>query len=245
MKALTRKLKSKSGISLAIALVFFLLCVMAGTVALSAVSVNAGNTARERQLYRETLALTSAAELLREDVQSMRFTGVTIKKEIVTTTVFPDQEGQSTQVKTEEIKEFGKPEISGSHLFKINESTDGTETTYSDSLNLTERYCENQGLPAAVPGKQAVVINAVEEQNIPEVRGSVEVEADYTLTVILTCGGSSLTMSFPPHSDLKTEVNVPILEQDGNTSIKTTETAYSTTLNWGQPIIKEGDVSHA
>lgn len=60
MYAATRKLKSKSGISLAIALVFFLLCAMVGAVVLSDASASAGSTARERQLYRETMALTSA-----------------------------------------------------------------------------------------------------------------------------------------------------------------------------------------
>lgn len=68
MNAVTGKIKSKSGISLAIALVFFLLCAAVGTVVLSAASVSAGNTARERRLYRETAALTSAAELLRGDI---------------------------------------------------------------------------------------------------------------------------------------------------------------------------------
>ncbi len=248
MNAVTEKLKSKSGISLAIALVFFLLCVMVGVVVLSAASVSAGNTARERQLYRETLALTSAAELLSEDIQKMTFTGVKIKKEIVKTTVEPGQEGQddpTTKVETNEEMAFGAPKLEHSQFFKVKETMGAAGITYSDNLHLTERYFENQNGSNAESVKQTIVFNAVESRNIPKVTGTVEVGADYTLTVVLSCGNSSLTMSFPPNSVEKTAVSPPVTNQDENTSSRTTQTTYTTTLTWKKPLIKEGGAPNA
>lgn len=240
MNAVTRKLKSKSGISLAIALVFFLLCAMVGTVVLSAVSVSAGNTARERQLCRETLALTSAASLLSQDIQAMTFIGAYTKSEIVTTTVDPEG-GQGTTVET---KEEYRPEpdalkLDGSDLFRLD--TSGAIPT--DDLNLMELYTSKTplGSTSVTLADVALTFGAVEEQNIPQVTGRLTMGQDYTIKAVLQCGKNTLSISFPPHTTLRTEVTGPaITHPEGNITEKTTDITYTTTLTWGQPLIKEG-----
>ncbi len=241
MNAVTGKLKSKAGISLAIALVFFLLCAMVGTVVLSAASASAGSTARERQLYRETLAMTSAAELLSQDIQAMRFTGAYTRTETVTTTVDPTG-NTGTKVETSTDYRQKAPTMEGSRLFSVQDNGG----SFSDSLGLTQRYFANQGKwTVEVAGPQTVVFHAVEDQHIPEVTGSLTIGEDYTLTVVLYCGKNTLTMSFPPQAASKTEVAAPVTTTvDPNTTKKTTIATYSTTLTWGQPIMKEGGADH-
>ncbi len=241
MNAVTRKFKSKSGISLAIALVFFLLCAMVGTVVLSAASAGAGNTARERQLYRQTFALTSAAELLSQDIRAISYTGSYTRTETVTTTVDPDGK-IPTKVETSEDYKRESPQMTGSQLFHTINKADGT---YSDNLNLTERYFMNQEKlsdgTTVVSVAQTIKFQAVVEQNIPEVTGSVQVEEDYTLNIVLWCGDNSLTMSFPPKTASKTVLLEPKTTKiDGTTTQKITGATYYTTLTWGQPIMKEG-----
>jgi len=251
MKAATRKLKSKSGISLAIALVFFLLCAMVGTVVLSAASVSAGNTARERQLYRQTLAMTSAANVLREDIRDMCFTAAYTRSEIVTTTVYPEDDIRTTTVKTEEKFDRGKnqdaPKLENSTLFRIGKNADGS---IQDALHLSDVFFGNQEkLDGSVPVEGAettVTFGAVEEQNIPAVAGTVTVGKDYTLTVVLQCGENTMTMTFPPQTAVQTAVAAPTVSKtNATTTQKTTITTYTTILTWGQPLMKEGGADDA
>jgi len=245
MKVVTRKLKSRAGISLAIALVFFLLCAMVGTVVLSAASASAGNTARERQLYRETQALISAAQLLSQDIQAITYTGSYTKTETVTTTVTPAaQEGgdPSTQVTTEEKYDLLDPELKDSKLF---EAKDG-----SDNLNLTARYKEKlpneiNGSLSTMPNPQTLKFGSILTSHIPEVTGSIAVEANYDLTVELVCGKNSMTLMFPAKATSHTEIKDPVTtEISAMTSQKVTEKTYSTILTWGQPLMQEGGKDH-
>ncbi len=248
MNAVTRKLKSKSGISLAIALVFFLLCAMVGMVVLSDASASAGSTAWERQLYRETLALTSASELLRQDIQAMIYTGDYTKTETVTTTVTPavPPDGKSsTKVETSEEYNLERPALN-SRFFEVKE----TAGKYTDTLGLTQIYIMKYGKlwgdnVAATLQAVDIRFEAVPDQHIPEVTGTVQVKDDYSLFVELRCGKNSLTMSFPPQAVSSTKIDNPITSSYGNVTTRTTKTTYSTILKWGQPLIKEGGADHA
>lgn len=73
MKTLCRKLNSRTGASIVVALLFFLLCLTVGAVVLTAASANAGRVKRiegEQQAY---FAVRSAAELLRDEVKGSSF----------------------------------------------------------------------------------------------------------------------------------------------------------------------------
>lgn len=244
MNAVTEKLKSRSGISLAIALVFFLLCAMVGTVVLSAASASAGNTARERQLYRQTQALISAADLLSQDISQMTYSGGYTRKEVTTTTV--DLHG--TRVVTSEIFEGGTPKLENTRFFGVKTNQDGSSW---DNLNLTVRYYWNQGETtllgdnASEPEAQTIVFHSVKEQNIPQVTGKLTVEQDYTLTVELQCGENTLTLSFPASADSQITTDGPVTEKLSDySSRRISSITYSVSISWGQPLLKEGGGEH-
>lgn len=252
MNAVKRKLNSKSGISLAIALVFFLLCAMVGTVVLSAASASASSTARERQLYRETAALTSAAELLSKDLQKMTFTGSYTRTETVTTTVTTatTSDGEKTSTKVEEKTEYGQGDckLEGSKFFNMQKN----DAVYTGNLILTNLFFSNQTplgsnplADTALP-TQTITFKAVPGQHIPEVTGKLTVGEDYTITVELHCGENSLTMRFLPQTTSQTTVDEPKIVKSANDTIttKTTVTTYSTTISWEQPVMQEGGANH-
>lgn len=249
MSAVTNKLKSKSGISLAIALVFFLLCAMVGMVVLAAASVSAGKTARERQTYRQTLAMTSAAEMLRQEIQGMTFTGAYTRTEKVTTTTpdISETEGKTTVV-TEEFFDRGKaadgnaPTLTGSDFLKEDADwlTKLAELYYYSCQEAGLNFSETIVSPA--PAETQITFQAADDQNIPEVTAVLSAASDYTLTVVLRCGDSRMTMVFPPQTAVSTAVGEPgiVQSESGKTSVKTTVTTYTTALTWEAPLSREG-----
>lgn len=75
MNSLKRKLKSESGASIMLALLFFLICALAASVLLMAAVSNAGKIKSSRELHREYLAVSSAMELVCEDLLSAEYCG--------------------------------------------------------------------------------------------------------------------------------------------------------------------------
>jgi len=226
MTAITRKLKSKSGISLAIALVFFLLCAMVGTVALSAASVSAGNTARERQLYRETLAMTSAADVLKGEIQAMTVQSAYTKTETVTTNVLNGKTSVTTSVSNDK----GETSLKNSPLFE-------------GRLNLSTLFTVPQNAmepQTPAPVEKNLTFKGDETRNLPAVAVKLTVEPDHTLTATLECGENSLTMVFPPLSNQSVEVSAPAVNTSGPVSTRKTVTTYTTTLTWDSPAVREG-----
>lgn len=68
-----RKLKSQSGASILIALVFFLLCVTVGIVVLTAAASNTGQLTHVKDQRQAYLATASAARLIREEMEQVEF----------------------------------------------------------------------------------------------------------------------------------------------------------------------------
>ena len=68
MERIAEKLKSKSGVSVVLAMVFLLLCVMVGASVLVAAASNAGRTRSNRQEQQLYLTLSSALQLITEDL---------------------------------------------------------------------------------------------------------------------------------------------------------------------------------
>ncbi len=238
MSAVTDKLKDKSGVSLAIALVFFLLCAMVGTVVLSAASVSAGKTARERLAYRQTLAMSSAAELLGREIRGLSFTGAYTRTETVTTTVPDGTEGSKTTVKTELSYAEGKgdkaPRLTGSQLFEGHLSLDELYFGNQEDLNLTGAVV----IPE--PVKLDLTFQESEGQNIPEVTAQLTVEADYRLTVVLSCGENWMVLTFSPSLSTAAQTEEPMVSGSEKQSVKTTVTTYTTVITWENPQIREG-----
>jgi len=74
MRAIQDKLREESGASLIIALVFFLVCLMVGSVVLTASTAAAGKLAQQRQNEQDYLTVASAAQLLKDRISALTYT---------------------------------------------------------------------------------------------------------------------------------------------------------------------------
>lgn len=232
MPTIREKLKSKSGVSMVIALIFLLLCAMVGTLVLAAASVSAGKLSRERQYYRQTLALTSAAKLLSRQVQGMTFTGSYVKTDIVTTTVTEDEGGNpSTKVETKSTVAPAGSALSNAAFL----------TALAEKLDALCQSKQSEGA-VTIPESAAIVFQGNAAQNIPEVTGTLTLDGDYGIRVVLTCEDNSMSLVFRAQSSTVTEAGKPTTEvsDDGKTTIRTTLTTDQTIVTWGAPTIAEG-----
>jgi hypothetical protein len=75
MKRLTRKLKSETGASLLLVLLFFLICVMVMASVLMAAASNAGKVRSNREEHQRYLALASALQLVCDDLTGAKYRG--------------------------------------------------------------------------------------------------------------------------------------------------------------------------
>ncbi|NCB62072.1 MAG: hypothetical protein EOM52_00410 [Clostridia bacterium] len=67
------KLHSSSGASMAIALLFLLLCLTVGAVVLTAAASNAGRMSHSRESQQDYLTVSSAARLLRDELEGLTY----------------------------------------------------------------------------------------------------------------------------------------------------------------------------
>src|SRR5574344_1463921 len=74
MREIRKKLKSRSGASILLALLFLLIALSVGAIVLTSASANAGRIERNRQEQQNYLAVRSAALLLRDDLANASFT---------------------------------------------------------------------------------------------------------------------------------------------------------------------------
>ena len=84
MKKLKNRLASRRGASLLFAMLVFLLCALAGTAALTAASANSGKYAHMREDQRKYLAVSSAVELMKDQLTNSRFIATLETTEVTT-----------------------------------------------------------------------------------------------------------------------------------------------------------------
>lgn len=75
MRRIGRKLKSENGVSILLALLFFLVCIMVGASVLMAAASNAGKTRSNKQEEQAYLALSSALKLVTDDLTAAPYYG--------------------------------------------------------------------------------------------------------------------------------------------------------------------------
>lgn len=71
MKRTAAKLNSSRGAALVIAMLFFLICILVASVIITAATVNAGRTEKQRDEQQVYLAVSSAATLLQDDFKNL------------------------------------------------------------------------------------------------------------------------------------------------------------------------------
>lgn len=74
MKRVWEKLKSRDGASILFAILVFMLCILAGTAALTAAAANSGRYSHLREEQQKYLTVSSAAKLLRDEIAGMTVT---------------------------------------------------------------------------------------------------------------------------------------------------------------------------
>ena len=242
MRPISRKLRSASGASMLLALLFLFFCLTVGAVVLTAASVSAGRTARDRASQQAYLAVESAAGLLREDLSALTFTGSYTETWVETVTlVDPDGERPSYETATETTYARGAASLSGSALLA------------GKAADFFAVYC------AAVPDLNTRVPQAPAYQLVFTADGLPDVTADltvapsadpsqgraaYTVTAVLRAAGDSphtLTMVFPPQVSAQRAApgDASVVETDTQT-VTTRETTYSQTVTWDSPAITKG-----
>ena len=110
MRVLRAKLSSKSGASILIALVFFLMCSMVGAVVLTAATANTGGLANLKNEQQSYFTVSSAARLLRDGLDGAAFVEITTTKDVDGTITSTDTnyDDSHSPVLEELLKEDGK-----------------------------------------------------------------------------------------------------------------------------------------
>ena len=76
MRAVTKKLKSRRGVTIIMAMVFFLVCAVIGSIVLATAGTNAGRLSHMRSGQQAHLTVSSAAGLVRDEITGMIFVEV-------------------------------------------------------------------------------------------------------------------------------------------------------------------------
>lgn len=89
---LRNRIRSNSGATILLALLFFLLCALAGSIILSAGSAAAGRISGLKETEQSFYSVTSAAQIMREEIEGQEFQAYTEDGGSPTYTAVPDSE---------------------------------------------------------------------------------------------------------------------------------------------------------
>ncbi len=223
MKRVTEKLKSRAGASLLFAILVFLLCVLAGTAALTAAAANSGRYTHLEAEQQAYLAVSSAAKLFRDEFVNSKYTATaeTVKENILST---------GAEIST-------KNEVKNGAI----EQADSAKSVDSTIPKKFDAY-----LKSAVEAKEfsSSVTTAPADFTVTFDKINVKVTcvaSGYNLTFTFTLGNSyktELTLVGTANSsapDIKTE-------EDTATNTTTTTTTKTVTVTWQEEnaIISQG-----
>ena len=239
MNPVRQKLNDRRGASILIALVFVIVALMVGAVVLTAASGNAGRVTHNRQDQREYLAVSSAVDLLREDLADLTLTGSYTKTVVETTTTSVDEEGVEHTHTTRSAPAYAKSAgLSGSELLAAKE--DAFAQLYYSTL-------PNEGglrEPAPVIS-YPLRFSADSGRSVPAVSGTLTAilngEGKYEIDVTLTCEGEDGVKSNPIlmvflGTAKKTESHTKSFDGPDTTL----RDEYRTTVEWEPPVIRKG-----
>lgn len=257
MIRLRRKLKSSTGASMLLGLLFLLFCLTVGAVVLTAASVSAGRTARNRQVQQNYLAVQSAANLLMDDMEDMEFTGKFILR--VETTYhsgWTDAEGNyhspppPTVVKSnahdKELKKTEFHTILEDYCYKLFLSSDFLDAfrvdnaaSVPDAVTSTLTVAEQEGVPGESPGLPAVTLEVT--LGTPAAAGTAEYSDEgYTITIQAHLsepapeGDHGITLVLTPEVNTSTDQS----SVGGNPVIETT--TVTSTVTWKAAVATKG-----
>lgn len=188
MHRIRAKLHSSSGASMVFALMFLLLCTTVGAVILTAASANAGRLSRQRAQQQDYLTVSSAAELVRNELEGLSFTG---------------REQQVCDSGTGETEaDYLTPALSGDALPAL------VGSKAEEVLEAHPVYVTDQ--TGVMPADVTLTVTA---NGFDDVAALLSIDGNYNLTITFSfAGGSSgsypLTLIFPAAVDDSTATTV-------------------------------------
>ena len=112
MKAVQRKLQDRSGATLTVALIFFIMCAAAGSVILAAATTSTGRLAELQASDQNYYAVVSAAKLIRDEIDGQTISVGQKETKIVTTTRTEKTEKDANGADVTVVEETTKTEYS-------------------------------------------------------------------------------------------------------------------------------------
>lgn len=242
-----------------IALLFFLVAMMVGSVVLTAASTNAGRVQRNLQEQQNYLAVASAAGLLREDITGdpcLTFIGSyrRIDTEIVTYYESKDEEtGEVTTWTTTEHTTGYEKDASDESASDGTGLDENSKLLTNGIVSLDDTYYATvPELHCAAPTQNLekdLEFKENDELDIPAVEGKLTIQTygneRYTIRVQLNSqrdgvSSNAMTMVFAPKvSGPETTVSTRSWSE-GNSHYTEVTTTYKTTVTWDKPVIRKG-----
>lgn len=137
MKRLNRKLSDSAGAAMVIALLFFLICALVGTLTITAASANAGKIARSRQEQASYLAVRSSVGLMMDELSKYPFVGkYQVRENRVETLAVSGAAGEVTDVTIQNFFCISQPSLSG----RFESAVGGATTVSSLSAAYEEKF---------------------------------------------------------------------------------------------------------
>ncbi len=213
MRRVWGKLKSSAGASILFAILVFMLCILAGTAALTAAAANSGRYTHLKAEQQKYLAVSSAAKLMRNQLAKNNFTATK-----VTTTTDPGSGGTPSTT---------------SDGYKISDEN----FTFSDSW-FTDCFEKAANGESISPNQKTFTITL---DDVPDVTADVTVSANYQVTVELYVGTekdnlTNLTL-VPTRENLPTET---VRAESGGNVTTTTTQKFTVTWQEENAVISQG-----
>ena len=253
--SLRRRLVSRRGASIIIALVFFLICAFVGGTVLAAATANGGRIGTRKTAQQDFFSQRSAAQLLQEQFTANGSNVLIVTK---TTTVVSKTATTGTVYDTPVVAlNFSAPDgASGiSRVLYQAAVRQYLAQNVSSGITLTFRNFKFGGSaePTSVSGfcplsgTLAVTLKDSSGASLSQLASSYAMGADsaspYAFDVLFGDGSSQMALSLPatvqqtnPSPSITTDYYYDYYQT-------TTVTASVTTISWGDPVIAKGDAA--
>lgn len=209
-----KKLHSRSGASLLFAILVFMLCILAGTAALTAAAANSGRYSHLVDEQQKYLSVSSAVRVMKDEITGMTFTATVDATETkITTGATPSATTTTTKY------DASSGSITSSDVGKVFED-------YFNSI-VSNKYDSSKALSVAVD--ETFTISGVDDMK--DVTVNVKADERYNITMTFSVGDEYKTVvTFPAmaaYSSGERLAGDPVTDASGNTTVETnwTETA--------------------
>ena len=244
MNAVQRKLQDRSGATLTVALLFFIMCAATGSVILAAATTSTGRLAELQASDQNYYAVVSAAKLIRDEIDGQTIGVQQMETKTTTVTTSTDNGGTPDDTSDDTIVEETKIEYTYSNPTFVY----GTKDAHTNKLNfepatgnvylLKALTCTSKNEAGAAQKRSGSLTNVYKTQNISESYISKEELSDsgkeypdsqevfvsplmngtdrvYTDTFIVTAALDGFTLASSAASSLPVDVRI-VMNGQGN-----------------------------